>query len=224
MVSEKRLLLFTGSPRKKGTSYSFARTIQALADDAGCTAEIDHVFDYFDGKRDLETLKERISRSDVIGLVSPLYYDTLPYPVIWFFEKLSREMRTELQGKGLFAIGQCGFPDATLCQPLIASCRCFAKATGMDWLGGLGYGGGAIIDGTHLEQLGKKGQRIAEAFKIALGDVLRGQTISSKPQELLAINIPKILYRPVAAFLNYRAWTTARRLGVPDLGRKVYLE
>ena len=74
MVTGKRLLLFTGSPRKNKTSYSFGRTIQALANDAGCTAEIEHVIDYFDGKRSLEALKDRIACSDILGLVSPLYY------------------------------------------------------------------------------------------------------------------------------------------------------
>jgi multimeric flavodoxin WrbA len=39
-MSGKKLLLINGSPRKKGTSYSFARTIKLLAENCGNEAEI----------------------------------------------------------------------------------------------------------------------------------------------------------------------------------------
>lgn len=224
MMNKKRLLLLNGSPRKKGTSFSFARTIKMLAEDAGHIAEVIHIIEYFNGQKSLDDLKIIILHSDIITLVAPVYVDTLPYPDIWFFEKLSSEFSNELYGKSFFAIGQCGFPDITLCQPLLESCRCFAEATGMKWLGGLGYGGGAIIDGALLENLGNRGKKITSAFKLALEDVFQGKKISSKPQDLLKVRIPKIFYRPLAAFLNHRVRKTARRYGVTDLTRKVYLE
>jgi len=223
-MGQKRLLILNGSPRKNKTSFSFARTIKSLSEDLGNSAEVIHIIDYFDGKENFEGLGEIIGESDVIGLVAPLYVDTLPYPNIWFFEKLSNELRKELYGKSFFAIGQCGFPDTSLCEPLLDTCEFFAKTTEMKWLGGLGYGGGAILDGALLEELGKKGRKITLAFKIALGDVFEGREISSQPQKLLKVKIPKILYRPLAAFLNYNAKKTARKYGITDLTKKVYLE
>lgn len=224
MMGVKRLVIFSGSPRKKGTSYSFARTIKIIAEDDGNKAEIVHIIEYFDGTKEFDILKSIISKSDIICLTTPLYVDTLPYPVIWFFEKLSTEMNNELHGKSFFAIGQCGFPDVTLLQPLLGSCRCFAEATEMNWLGGLGYGGGAIIDGALLENLGGKGKKITSAFKLALGNVMQGKTISSKAQDLLTVKIPKIFYRPLAAFLNHKTKKIALKYGVTDLERKIYLE
>ncbi|HYF92482.1 MAG TPA: NAD(P)H-dependent oxidoreductase [Symbiobacteriaceae bacterium] len=220
----KRLLLLNGSPRKQGTSSSFARTITALAAEAGCATEIEHAYDYYDGRRSLGALRELIAGADLIGVVAPLYFDTLPGAVVWLFEQLFREMRTELEGKALFAVGQGAYPFAALMQPLIGSCRCFAEATGMQWLGGLGYGGGVLLDGARLEDIGAKGRRIIKAFRLALNDLLARRMISPEPQEQLLVRIPKFLFRPLTALLNYRVRSLARRHGVPDLGGQVYLQ
>ena len=223
-MNKKSLVIFNGSPRKNGTSYSFALTIKKLAGDEGNTAEIIHIIEYFDGKKDFDNLKAIISQSDIIGLVTPLYVDALPYPVIWFLEKLSFELKQELSGKSFFAVSQSGFPDIRLFKPLLGSCRCFAEAVGMNWLGGLGYGGGAIIDGALMENLGKKGRKITSGFKLALEDIIQGRKISSKAQDLLTLKIPTFLFRPLAAYLNHMARSTARKEGVKDIKRKVYLE
>jgi hypothetical protein len=223
-MSQKRLVILNGSPRKSGTSYSFARTIKQLAEDTGHTAEIVHIIEYFDGKKSFDSMKSTLAQHDIISVVAPLYVDTLPYPVIWFFEKLSLEMRKELRGKSFFAVGQNGFPDITLMEPLQGSCKCFAEATEMRWLGGLSYCGGAIINGELLENLGSKGRKITSGFKLALEDIFKDRQISSGAQDLLTLKIPKILYRPLAAFLNHKARITARKYGIADLERKVYLE
>lgn len=223
-MNKKRIVIFNGSPRKKGTSYSFASTIKKLAEDDGNTAEIVHIIEYFDGVKDLDSLKSIISQCDIISLSTALYVDTLPYPVIWFFEKLSSEFSNELRDKSFFAVAQCAFPDVTRCEPLLGSCRCFTEATRMKWLGGLSYGGGVLIDGALLDNLGKKGKKIIFAFKLALKDVIQGKKISSQPQKLLTIKIPTILNYLMAAFMNLRIRMRARKNGVMDIERKVYLE
>jgi hypothetical protein len=57
-----------------------------------------------------------------------------------------------------------------------------------------------------------------------LEDIFKDRQISSGAQDLLTLKIPKILYRPLAAFLNHKARITARKYGIADLERKVYLE
>ncbi|HYE82022.1 MAG TPA: hypothetical protein VEG39_07640 [Clostridia bacterium] len=223
-MNNKRLLLLNGSSRKKGTSCSFSRTIKQLAEASGNTAEIIHVIDCYDGREDFDAVKGLISQNDIIAMVAPLYADTMPFFDIWFLEKLADECRNELKGKGLFAVGQCGFPDITRIEPLIDNCRLFAEETGMNWLGGLAYGGGGIINGALMEDLGKKGERITSGFRLALDNILKGEEIPSRAQELLTINIPKLLYRPLAAYLNNNAKKEARKAGNMDYERKVYLE
>lgn len=48
--------------------------------------------------------------------------------------------------------------------------------------------------------LGRKGKKITTAFKLALKDVIYGETISSEPQKLLTVKIPKFLYLLLVAF------------------------
>jgi hypothetical protein len=93
----------------------------------------------------------------------------------------------------------------------------------MRWLGGLAYGGGAIINGSLLEELGKKGERINLGFKLVLDNILKGEKISSESQELITVKIPKLLYRPLAAYLNNNARKQAREHGNIDYTKKVYL-
>jgi hypothetical protein len=223
-MNAKRLLLLNGSSRKKGTSYSFSRTIKKLAEDSGNAAEIIHVINYFDGNEDFDQLKGLIAQSDIIAMIAPLYSDTLPYYDIWFLEKLTDKCNQELKGKDFFSVGQCGFPDITRIEPLIDSCRIFAEETGMNWLGGLAYGGGAMINGSLLEDLDKKGEKITLGFKLALDSIIKGEKIDSNPQELLTVRIPKLLYRPLAAFLNNNARKQARENGNVDYAKKAYLE
>ena len=223
-METKRMLLINRSPRKKGTSYSFSRTIESLSPDWNYTAEIVHSIDYFDGRKDIGHLKGLIEQSGIIGMVAPLYADTLPYPDIQLLERLAAECGKELKGKGFFAIGQCGFPDITRIEPLLDSCRFFALETGMNWLGGLAYGGGAMLNGAHLEELGKKGEKIISGFRLALDSIFKGEQIPAEAQKLITIKIPKLLYRPLAAYLNNNARKQARENGNIDYKRKVYLE
>ena len=223
-MSYKRILLMNGSPRKKGTSYSFARTIGMLAENSGCNAEIIHVIDYFDGREDINSLKELMEQADIIAFSAPLYADTLPYVDIWFLERLVSLYGDELRGKGFFAVGQWGFPDITRIEPLLESCKYFAQETGMNWLGGLAYGGGGMIDGKHMEELGKRGEKIIEGFKLALDNILKDDTIPAEAQELMTFRIPRLLYGLLAAFLNSKAAKLAKDSGNLDFKRKVYLE
>jgi hypothetical protein len=120
-------------------------------------------------------------------------------------------------------VGQCGFPDITRIEPLLDSCRLFAEETGMKWLGGVAYGGGAIINGTKLEEYGKQGQKIILGFKQALEDVFRGEKIRSSVQEQIIVKIPGLMLPLLAAYLNSNARKLARQNGV-DYKRKAYLE
>ena len=220
----KKLLLINGSPRKNGTSYSFARTIKMLAEGFGSDVEIIHAIDYFDGKKEIKSLVEVIAQNDIMAMSAPVYADTLPYQDIWFLEKLADECANELKGKTFFAIGQCGFPDITRIEPLLDACRFFAEDAGMNWLGGLAYGGGPLINGALLEELGKKGEKITAGFKGALENVLKGEKIDPSSQELITMKIPRIMYWPLTVFLNNNTKKLARQNGNADYAKKVYLE
>lgn len=223
-MQNKRFLLLNGSVRKKGTSYSFARTMKKLIEDMGGTAEISHVIDYFDEEKEIHEFESLMQEVDFLAMIAPLYADALPYYDLWFLEKVADTCSQVLEGKGFFAIGQCGFPDITRIDPILDACQIFAQEMKMEWLGGLAYGGGAMLDGAFLEELGEKGEKITQGFKLALQDIFSGKAISDSSQELITVKIPKILYWPLVVFLNHSIRKKARESGNPDYKRKVYLE
>ena len=222
-MDNKRLLILNGSTRKKGTSFSFGRTLEAISTELGHEAEIAHVYDYYDGKASIDSLLKSIQNNDIICMVAPLYVDTLPAPDIWLLEKLRDDHLDLLEGKGFMAIGQSGFPDIKKCQPLIATCMYFAKECHMEWLGGLAYGGGAMLDGAPLETLGKKGKKITKGFRVALEAVFANKSIPKKSQDLITVKMPKLFYRPLAALMNKLAYKKAKENGISDLRIKTYL-
>ena len=212
-MNSRRMMLLVGSPRKKGTSFSFARTIKTLAEQQGFQVELEFIHDYYEGNKSLSDIRSALAECHTIGLVTPMYVDTLPAPVIWFMEEMTSAADGRLAGKQLFAVSQCGFPEIYLLQPSLESCRLFARANGLVWLGGIGYGGGAIIDGTYLEELGRKGRNITAAFRLMVEDIALGRPIRPEIQKILTIKFPHIFYGLLAVYLNRRTQKMAAKYG-----------
>ena len=223
-MAGKKIVLLNGSVRKRKTSYSFSRTIKQLAESDGHSAQILNVIDYFTGKENLEDLVNKLNESDIVGLVAPMYVDWLPYPVAWLFERLAASNTNVLRGKYFFTVSQCGFLDIDLLRPSLESCRFFARSTGMEWLGGLAYPGGALINGAIVESLGKRGEKITAGFKLALDEITVGKQIPAAAQDIIAMKVPRFIYRPLTWYMNYMCRKSARKKGVTDLAREYYLE
>ena len=223
-MAGKKLVLLNGSVRKRNTSYSFARTIKQLAESGGHSAEILNVIDYFSDKEKLKDLTNKLDESDIAGLVTPMYVDWLPYIVAWLFERLAADNTDALHGKYFFAVAQCGFLDIDLLRPSLESCRFFARSTGMKWLGGLAYPGGAAINGALMEDLGKRGEAITSGFRLALDEIVLGKQIRAAAQDMITMKVPRFIYRPLTWYFNYLSKKKARKQGVTDLSREYYLE
>jgi len=169
--------------------------------------------DWFEAKIPGADLEVLVEETDIIGLFTPLYVDTLPYPVIRFLEELADNHAPALAGKRFFVISGCGFPDLSLFEPLFGSCRCFARATGMTWLGGMGYVGAPMLDGKMPEDLGRRGKSIIAGLREALDAVLDGRMVPETAQKAFALVIPRFLFRPLAWYLNRASRKNAARAG-----------
>lgn len=219
----RNLLLLNGSPRKNGTSYSFARTLGIQAEKNNHIVNIVHVYDYFDGKETIDSLWELIAQCDCIGLIAPLYVDTLPYPDIWLLEILKQQNYQDLlTDKDFFVICQYGFPDITRSEPLLNTCEFFAKDCKMHWLGGLGYGGGPMINGTLIEDLGKQGKKITAVFDKLLDAVMYRKSIPIDCQAQFGVKIPKYMYPFLSFYLNGKAYKEAKKHGIENLYQQYY--
>jgi len=97
------------------------------------------------------------------------------------------------------AIMNCGFPEYAHNLTGLEICRCFARAAGMEWAGGLAMGMGGFIDGKPLEKLGGMAGKITRALDLAAAALLEGRAIPEQAVQLMAQPvIPHWLYRAIA--------------------------
>jgi len=86
---------------------------------------------------------------------------------------------------------------------MILSGKCFSNELSMKWLGSLAYGGAVIrIEGRTLEEAGKEGQRMIKALEIAMDEVIRGDLISEKSQNLFKNDVNKFILKPFVFVAN----------------------
>ncbi|MGG7176875.1 NAD(P)H-dependent oxidoreductase [Clostridium paraputrificum] len=193
MVSN--ILLLNGSTRINGNSLNICNAIKEILSKEGKDTEIISIQRAFNNN-EFNSLENAIRSSDIIGIVSPLYVDTFPYPVLAFLEAMENKYIDDLSEKGFFVIGQCNFPESRRIDPLIRSGKCFCNKVNMRWLGGLSYGGAIRIESKALDKAGKEGERISRALESAMKEITSGNTISDKSKRLFKNDVNKILYRP----------------------------
>ncbi|MGB3368708.1 MAG: hypothetical protein WBA54_14525, partial [Acidaminobacteraceae bacterium] len=149
------------------------------------------------------------------------YIDTMPYPLIFFLEEISSNFSEELIDKNIFVIAQSGFPTPMVMDPIVNSTELFATQHKMNFLGAIRYGGGVMINGAELESFGKRGKSIIKYFNIMLDDVFLGNKISEDVKSNLGNNVPKFIYKPLAAFMNHSTKKNALSKNI-NLLEKVY--
>lgn len=164
----------------------------------------------------LSGIKDDLRKPDTLVLCFPLYFDTLPSPLIAALESLSEQSKNGLKALKLFFILHCGLPEPTHCSGALAVCRCFSEEMGC------AYGGSAVIpdtgaiDGASVE----RNKRVRSLLDAAL-DILQGSpekdhetNITGKPSmhpfffRLFGNPIMKHFARKNKADIFQKAWET----------------
>jgi multimeric flavodoxin WrbA len=136
-------------------------------------------------------------QSDLLVLATPLYVDSLPSPVTALLEGLAR--RKTLAGprrSRLLAIVNSGFPEAVHNDTALAICKRFAAEAGLDWVGGLGLGGGGMFAGKPLAEQGGRARTVRRALDLTADALSEGRVVPEEARQLMAtLPIPRWLYR-----------------------------
>lgn len=213
----KSMLIINASPRKNGTSSSFSKSLKLIADSKAISTDQISTIDFLNCKYELSFIGDLIKKADIFAIITPLYIDTLPYPLIYFLEEISTKFTEELKYKSIFVISQSGFPDPMVMDTVLNSTELFALQHQMQYLGGIRYGGGVMINGTPLDKLGKRGEFILKQFDIMLSDITSGLNISETTKSNLDHKVPKLFFRPLAMFMNYNTKKNARIKNIDPL-------
>jgi multimeric flavodoxin WrbA len=191
-------LLVVGSPRGSASvSAAIAKHLATLLAERGVLVTTEHIhgrpprtnleLDDPGGRRE----------ADLLALATPLYVDSLPAPVTALFETLARSRCLAASSRPRFlAILNCGFPESVHNDTALAICRQFAGQAKLNWIGGLGIGGGGMFAGKPLAQLGGRAQGLARALALTADAVAQGRVVPDEARRLVGkLPIPSWLYR-----------------------------
>ncbi|MCX7790659.1 MAG: NAD(P)H-dependent oxidoreductase [Chloroflexaceae bacterium] len=217
-------LLLVGSPRTHtSTSRALGDYLMQQLGARGVRTETVYLYTTLNNPHKMQHLLGQIERADLTVLAFPLYFDTLPAPVILLLERLAAHRAAHpAPGAGFAALINCGFPEPQHNANALAVCAEFARSAGFAWLGGLALGGGeGVVHGTPLNELDGRARPLKKALDMAAETLAQGRPIPAAAQDLISKPlIPPWAYRLVGTLGWRRA---ARRWGAQkDLKRRPY--
>jgi multimeric flavodoxin WrbA len=195
----QRALLIVGSPKtRKSTSNSLGEYLFAQLVAQSIQIETVYLHTVIRSAEKMKALIDSIDTTDLATLAFPLYWDSLPAPVIDVLERIAEHRQScDQTHRPLFtAISNCGFPEASHNVTALAICETFARQAGFQWAGGLALGGGHGLGDKPLADWGGRTIRMRKALELAATELSQGKAIPKAAQDLIARPvIPASLYR-----------------------------
>jgi hypothetical protein len=182
---KQNIILLIGSPKARSTSASLAGHLAGLLKGVDGTIRTLQISSFIRTEQETAELLTAVGEADVIVLVSPLYVDSLPSHVIRFLELFSAQ-RSRAKRQRMFAIINCGFPEAKHNDTATAQCKVFCRETGIEWAGGLGLGGGGMIAGRPLSERGWFVRHVLESLRLTADSIITGRALSPDAPKLMA--------------------------------------
>lgn len=196
-VTPRRGLLLVGSPRGSvSVSAAIAKHLADLLTARGLTVATEWIHRRLREDPELSGLGADLRDADVVALATPLYVDSLPGPVTKALELLAQDGKVASSRPRFLAMVNCGFPEAVHTDTALAICRQFAAPANLEWIGGLGIGGGGMIEGEPLAKLGGRARSVTRALALTADAIVQGRLVPEEAQRLVRkLPIPALLYR-----------------------------
>ncbi|WP_243368404.1 NAD(P)H-dependent oxidoreductase [Fundidesulfovibrio soli] len=193
----RRVLLLAGSPRAGGVSLMLGRELLERMAGQGPAMEAQtlRVSGLLDAQEGRARLHAAFAWADTVVLSAPVYVDSPPAQVLKALEFLAAEPWRGEQPKRFCALFCCGFPEASHTDICLDVSRIFARKAGMEWAGGLGFGGSGALGGETLAARGRMAAPAVRALDLAARALADGRPVPIEARELAARPlIPKPLY------------------------------
>jgi hypothetical protein len=168
-------LALVGSQRANNTSGHFARH---LADGFSTRGWQTKIFTAAIASRQpdqMADLRAAFETAEVIGIITPLYVDSLPSELTQVLEHLASQPPPR-PGR-LFAVVNSGFFEAHHNDVALDMCRLFARDAGRQWAGGLAVGGGGLYAGKPSAKLSRPAQRLIRHFDETVAALVAGRDL-----------------------------------------------
>lgn len=219
-----RVVALVGSNRgEKSTSASMVNYLAGKLE--AQATQVDMFFSRFlcSYQETFGSFLKEVKESDFFIVSAPVYVDLLPAPLIQVLEEIrGRVGRNGLKGKKMLAIIHSGYPEPQQRKPGLEMCRLFAREMGMEWCGGLSFGGTSPINGEPLEKMGGMAKGIRTALDHTAENLTNREADEFKElvlEDKSTIPIPSWM---VKLMMNAMTRNNARKTGIKDLKARPY--
>lgn len=206
----RRALLLVGSPHGSASvSAAIATHLAGLLGERGLSVATERIPESTCSDPGLPGLAAAFEEADVVALATPLYVDSLPGMVTAALEAVARHRTAAPHPRPRFlAVVNCGFPEAVHNDTALAICRLFAEQANLDWIGGLGIGGGGMLAGRPLAEQGGRARAVTRALSLTADAIVAGRVVPHEARRIVeTLGIPRWLYR----FLGERGFRREAR-------------
>ena len=139
-----KTVLINCSPKKRFCASAYFLSLQRLF--VGGTKVSEKLRTPADHNRILEQLED----ADAVVFCLPLYVDGIPSHVLRFMEKMEARCKQEELHLSVYCIANNGFIEGRQNEPLMQSFEHFCARAGLVWGGGVGIGGGVMLNVTRI--------------------------------------------------------------------------
>lgn len=205
-----RVTVLQMSPRPAGVSTSQAiwGHLQPLMDAGAATIDVVTATEFVRGAAAAKAAAQRCAQADLLLVLSPLYWDSLPYPGLLALEHIHTQRRgAGMRPARLLAVMNSGFPEPEQSRFVFGLLGEFAREAGYTWAGGLAVGGGEAIAGRALDRVGGLVRPLRRAFDLGVPALLAGGVLPDAACNAAATQTtPGALYR----FFGWCGWHVKR--------------
>ena len=187
------------SPKKRFSASSYLLALQRLF------VRGEKITEKLQNRKDHERILNTLKDADAVVFCLPLYVDGVPSHVLRFLQEMECFSRDNDVHLILYTVSNNGFIEGRQSEPLLQIFQNFCQRAGLSWGGGVGIGGGVMLNLTRILLVAQLGLLLLNLFF----NVFQGGNIS------LIITIKSYAVNVlVLLFLNFGVLYYILRMGI----------
>lgn len=224
MTKIKNITVLTGSTSgRKTASESMVNYLAAKLENKAIILNKYRAHQIFQAEDKVKLFMDHLEMSELLLICAPVYVDSLPYPLISLMEQLSMKTANQFwENKKMMVIIHSGYPEDIQRKASFAICENFADEMGMQWLGGIGFGGSPIIEGRPLDEVGGFAKWMRRSLDEMSKSIITGSEISDEAKKYAQKHFPSIPLWILKIMLNLKVKNMAKKNGI-NLYEQPYL-
>ena len=180
-----RTIFINGSPKKRFCASSYFLFLQRLFVGG------EKVNEHLCTKGDYQRILDRLPGADAVVFGLPLYVDGVPSHVLGFLEEMERFCKEKALHLKVYVIANNGFIEGKQNEPLIQVMEHFCQRAGLTWGGGVGIGGGVMLNVTRILFFVQVGLLV---LNLLLSGIQTGNLLPAGPLYGFLKNVAWLLY------------------------------